>query len=244
MHDPVLAAVANNAAWCEAVCSAHGVPGEFHDGYWVNWGKVPAYTSKLIALNDGQRAAQLEAIRELMKRDRAQGFSVKDAFQSLDLGSLGFEELFRASWIQRDVSDVPRDSAERLSWSPVRDESELAAWEHAWRGSSANEDAPSERVFPASLLRSGVTFLSGERQGVTVATAALLRTGDVVGLCNVFSAVADVGPLYPGCARLAHELYPGLALVGYERGAALSGAERAGFRRLADLTVWLLRRTG
>jgi hypothetical protein len=50
--------------------------------------------------------------------------------------------------------------------------------------------------------------------------------------------VADVGPLFPGCVRLARELYPELPIVGYERADDLSAAERAGFTRIGDLTVW------
>jgi hypothetical protein len=71
-----------------------------------------------------------------------------------------------------------------------------------------------------------------------VACGALNRTGDVVGLSNVFSARPGVGPLFPGCARLAHALYPGVPIVGYERDGALAAAERAGFERVHGLRVW------
>jgi hypothetical protein len=66
----------------------------------------------------------------------------------------------------------------------------------------------------------------------------LNRTGDVVGLSNVFTGVEGVGPLFPGCVRLAQELHPGVPIVGYERGADLAAAERAGFACVRGLTVW------
>src|SRR6185295_9665119 len=91
---------------------------------------------------------------------------------------------------------------------------------------------------PGLLKEPELHFLAGRCGGAVVASAALNRTGDVVGLSNVSSGASGVGPLFPGCVRLAHQLYPGLAIVGYERGAELAAAEQAGFRRLRDLTVW------
>jgi hypothetical protein len=34
--DRVELAARNNAVWCDTVCRAHGVPGEFLNGIWVN----------------------------------------------------------------------------------------------------------------------------------------------------------------------------------------------------------------
>src|SRR5882672_8413467 len=110
----VMSAVRNNSQWCDAVCRAHQVPGEFHDAYWVNRGKVPPYTSKLISLaGQAQAATQLEAIRSLIASEPALRFSVKDAFQCLDLALLGFEVLFKATWIYWAPGDaLPSDSAD------------------------------------------------------------------------------------------------------------------------------------
>jgi hypothetical protein len=81
-------------------------------------------------------------------------------------------------------------------------------------------------------------FLAGKRGDAIVASGALNWTGDVVGLSNVFSGIAGVGPMFPGCVRLAQELYPGIPIVGYARGDDLIAAENAGFARIHDLTVW------
>ena len=54
----------------------------------------------------------------------------------------------------------------------------------------------------------------------------------------VFSDAESVGPLFPGAVRLATQLHPTLPIVGYERGASLIDAERAGFEPLRGLTVW------
>lgn len=235
-------AAQNNALWCDATSRAHGGPGEFHDAYWINHGAVPPYTSKLITLSGAAQAAdQLAAIRALMRAEPDSYFSVKDAFQCLDLAPLGFGVLFHATWIQwAPGQPLPRDPAEQLEWSVVRGAEELLEWEGAWRGSPANTAAEgTPRVFPARLLEEpGFHFLAGRRGGTAVASAALNRTGRVVGLSNVFSGVDNVGPLFPGSVRLAQTLYPETPIVGYERDAGLSAAEQAGFTRVADLTVW------
>lgn len=235
-------AVRNNALWCDATCRAHGVPGEFHDAYWINHGAVPPYTSRLITLaGPAQAARQRAAIEALMRAEPDSYFSVKDAFQCLDLAPLGFGVLFHATWIAwASGQPLPRDPSEQLEWSVVEDAAQLLEWEQAWRGSPANSAASGiPRVFPTSLLdEPGFRFLAGRRGGTAVASAALNRTGSVVGVSNVFSGVEDVGPLYPGCVRLAQTLYPEIPLVGYEHGAGLLAAEQAGFTRVADLTVW------
>ena len=42
------AAVANNAAWCDAVCRSHGYPGEFTDRIWISAGHaLPFYPNEI-----------------------------------------------------------------------------------------------------------------------------------------------------------------------------------------------------
>jgi hypothetical protein len=117
---------------------------------------------------------------------------------------------------------------------------ELGEWERAWRGSDANAAVKGLlRVFSSSLLTEpGIHFLLGRREGVASASAVLNRTRNVVGLSNVFTGDVDAGPLFPGCVGLAGKLYPGVPIVGYERGNQLLHAERSGFSRLAGLRVW------
>jgi len=43
LDDRSVRAARNNAEWCDAVCRAHGNPGEFHDGIWLNRKPVPRF---------------------------------------------------------------------------------------------------------------------------------------------------------------------------------------------------------
>jgi hypothetical protein len=70
-----------------------------------------------------------------------------------------------------------------------------------------------------------------------VAGAIANRTGDVVGVSNVF-AHPDAERSWAGCLITIINAFPGLPLVGYERGDELEIAERLGFTAVGPLRVW------
>lgn len=231
--------IENSVHWYDAMCEAHGVPGEHHDAYWINRHAMPPYMSNLITLRgDADASAQVVAIRSLV--DTHTGCGVKDSFQCLSLGELGLRVLFHATWIFRASSQAPEDDG-ALEWRVVRTALELQAWERTWRGTGDNAAARQHtEVFRPSLLhRSDFRFLLGERGGKAVATAALNRNAHAVGLSNVFAATEPPHQLFPGCVRLACSIFPGLPLVGYQRDSHLIAATAAGFEPVHGLTVWV-----
>jgi hypothetical protein len=234
------AALQNSVHWYDALCEVHAVPGERHPAYWINRGTMPPYMSNFITLRDGAAAdAQLAAIGSLI--EAGVGCGVKDAYQCLELGALGLQVLFHATWIFRAANDPdPADHSE-LVWRVAQTPVELELWERTWRGAAANADARGQAAIfrPSLLQRADFRFLLGERDGKVVATAALNRSGDTVGLSNVFSESEAAMQLFPGCVRVARSLFPGCPLVGYERGADLIAATAAGFEAVHGLTVWV-----
>jgi hypothetical protein len=232
------AALENSVHWYDALCETHGVPGERHPAYWINRGTMPPYMSNFITLRDGAaRDAQLAAIGSLIAA--GVGCGVKDAYQCLELGALGLQVLFHATWTFRDASSPdPADDGE-LVWRVAQTARELELWERTWRGLNA-EARGQGAIFRSSLLeRSDFRFLLGKRDGKVVATAALNRSGDTVGLSNVFSESVAAMQLFPGCVRAARSLFPRCSLVGYERGVDLIAATAAGFEAVHGLTVWV-----
>jgi hypothetical protein len=159
----------------------------------------------------------------------------------LNLGELGLQVLFHATWIFRPESSQAPEDEGTLNWRVVRTPLELQTWERTWRGVHDNVEARQHTaVFRPSLLhRSDFRFLLGERGGQAVATAALNRSAHAVGLSNVFAATVEPEQLFPGCVRLARSIFPGLPLVGYGRDAHLVAATAAGFETVHGLTVWL-----
>jgi len=225
----------NNARWCDAVGRAHGRPGEFRPALWLNRAAMPPYYPNAVTLTPDETAAQLTAAHELAHTRPA--CSVKDSFAVLDLRPLGFDVLFDATWLWR-AADTPAPAAMGLVWSAVADAAGLAHWEAAWAGHD-EPPAENERIFPPALLdEPGVAFLAGTRRGGIVAVAVANETGAVVGLSNVYATDGDTEVAYAGALPLAARLFPGRALVGYERGDELAAARRVGFAPVGPLRVW------
>ncbi len=78
-------AARNNAIWCDAVCRAHDIPGEFYDAIWINWHPAPRFYSNAVTLSYEQDAAaqQLAFIRALLDAGLPNGWCIKDSFCTL-----------------------------------------------------------------------------------------------------------------------------------------------------------------
>ncbi|MFE9560788.1 hypothetical protein ACFYM0_06745 [Streptomyces sp. NPDC006487] len=248
----LLAAAYNNAAWCAAVCR----DGDFTAQAWSSPRPTPLYYPDAVTLTrDTDTAALLAGIDTAAPRA-----SVKDSFAALDLAPAGFEVLFGAEWIHRPAG-AP-GAAPALAWSRISGPAELEAWETAWDGEESTglfhpglltgtgeEAAEGEETGKAAeggeAAEGGdfgdIAFLAGrDAEGRILAGAAANRTGEVVGISNVFSA--DGTPddeAWTGALTLTAALWPGLALVGYESGDDLGTALRHGFTAVGPLRVWV-----
>ena len=236
-------AARNNAIWCDTVCRTHGTPGEFYDALWMNRHPVPRFYSNVVTLSDQQAAAtQLAHLRALVASGLPGSWSVKDRFCALDLTELGFQLLFEATWLWRAASPVASHSANtRTRWTWVESVSELAHWETVWRGDLANTSStPQPRLFlPALLVVQDVAFLAAYQDEAIVAGAIVNRTDEVVGLSNVFVPLAESTWYWVGCIAATQERFPGMPIVGYQRGPELAVAQAVGFEKVRDLRVWI-----
>ncbi|MFF4390412.1 hypothetical protein ACFY0G_27055 [Streptomyces sp. NPDC001552] len=220
-------AAVNNAAWCDAVCRAHGLAPRY-DGeqLWFSARRTPPMYPDAVTLEPGVPARNV--VRGV--DTASHGCSVKDSFADLDLVGAGFEVLFEAQWIHRPAgAPLPRAEGEAagLEWSEVADAEELASWEAAF------DDHGGDRMFRPGLLGEGIVFLAGRADGRIVAGAVASTGGGVVGVSNLFGA-AWAGVLGAVCDR-----WPELDVVGYEHGEDLEAAVRAGFAPIGPLRVWL-----
>jgi len=225
-------AARNNAAWCDAVCGAHGCPGERTGGYWLTRAPTPPAYPNLVTLEPAAAPA-LEAVRELERARPSQPWAVKDSFSVLPLETAGFRLLFEAEWIGRPVQLARPRAGGR--WIRVRSETGLAAWEAAW-----GESASQPRVFlPALLGRSEIAILAAlDGAGAVAAGVVANRSGDAVGLSNFFAREERAARRAAG-AEAAQREFPGLPLVGYESGRDLAECRALGFLPLGPLRVWL-----
>ena len=170
----LLRAVANNAAWCDAVCRAVGCVPRFEGDVWVNPDPSPPFYPNVITLAPGAERAAAARIGELLPI-LPEGWGVKDSFNSLALSEAGFHVLFEAEWLYRPVTasdDDPR------AWAAVDDAGDL----------------------PVPLLDDpDVRFLSDGAGGIVAN-----RAGGVIGLSNPSgtgldrAGIAAAAALWPG----------------------------------------------
>ena len=227
-------AARNNAAWCDAVCSAHGAAGELSDSHWLCRAAVPPYHPNLVTLAPASAPA-LAAVRELARARPAASWAAKDSFAALALAPLGFRLLFDAEWIARSPITHSAGQRSRARWLRVETESALSAWEAAW-----GESRGRSRIFlPALLRRSGVAFLAAlDGSGAIAAGVVANRTANAVGLSNAFARGEQAASLRAACVEAASDAFPGLPLVGYEAGPALAASRALGFASLGPLRIW------
>jgi len=238
----VVLAAHNNAHWCDTVCRAHGIPGEFHEHLWIDRHPVPRFYPNAVTLSARSGVAdQLAAIRDLVAAAPLASFGVKDSFATLDLAPLAFHILFEAHWLWRAASrPPPAPLGTGLTWTTVQEPADLSRWEAAWNGVPAEKPStlPPRTFLPALLNDPDIRFIAGYADRQIVAGAIANRTGDVVGVSNVFSPEADAARCWAGCLATIIDAFPRLPLVGYERGNELAIAQALGFEVVGPLRVW------
>jgi hypothetical protein len=230
------AAAFNNAAWCDLFARLHGVDGVFEAEAWTSGSRTPDLYPDAVTLRRSVDPAWL-----VSRIDASPGSSVKDSFADLDLRPWGLEPLFEASWIHFAGPVPATHPSDGTPWLPVRSEALLAAWEAAW-GASPIPGA----FFPTPLLaRPDVVVLAAVRGDVVEAGAILSIGGGAAGVSNLFvshdalASGSTVSTAFATAAAVAHSMFPGLPIVGYERGDELAAAIDAGFEPLGPLAVWL-----
>jgi hypothetical protein len=230
-------AAANNAAWCDRVCRAHGRPGEFLHSLWVNRAQVPVFYPNAVTLTAGDEARQLE---QLSRLDVPGRWAVKDSFAALELAPRGFSELFTAQWIVLSHAARASAPASGARWLTVRDEATLAAWEAVWRGPPGEHRRElAQAIFQPALLDDADTRVLAAFSGdALIGGAIAYRAAGVVSLSNTFLAKGASEALRAEMLVQICAAFPGLPLVGYERGDALSTWCSLGFEPLGALRVW------
>ena len=232
MHDARdEAAALNNAEWCAAVWRSHGLPIEQTLGLWFCDRKTPQFYPNAITVDLAADARPQEKfIADVLNSHPSFDVSVKDSFASLDLRPFGMAPLFDARWLVRpaQVEDEGADDS-TLQWRRIDDESQLAAWEAAWRGA----DQRGARIFRQPLLldpRAIVLGGFGEGDKILAGGIAYDAAG-ALGITNIFGSRRQF-------IRALSLMHPERSMVCYEAGDKIQSAVRLGFQVLGSLRVW------
>lgn len=225
------AAARNNAAWCATVCRSHGVPNAFGESAWCSARRPPQYYPDAVTLRPD--AVPADFLPEIDMASPAS--SIKDSFAALDLTSDGYMELFTAQWIHRPAG-LPAPEAPPLRTNRVVTDAQLRDWQAAWY----DGDQPPDVFRPALLDDPSVRVLA-LRDGDDLAGGVILNhSAGLVGLSNLFATDrGKVAAVWSSAITAAATHFPGLPLVGYERGDDLEVAYASGFAALGNLRVWL-----
>ncbi|MCC7448555.1 MAG: hypothetical protein IT324_14130 [Anaerolineae bacterium] len=235
MSPQLAQAVYNNAVWCDTVCRAHGSPGTFTDHLWFNPNPTPPYYPNAQTLSgEAGVTEQLRVVQHLIDSRKLVGFAVKDSFNRLDLTPLGFRSLFEATWLWRSLTQPkPSIDTKGIRWSVIQQPDNLAQWE------AARADQPMARIFLPSLLADqDVVFIAVYRDQQLIGGGIGNRTGNIVGLSNVFTPTGESSDILAGCVAAIMTAFPGLPIVGYEHSESLAIAQALGFEALGSLRVW------
>ncbi|MGQ0743434.1 MAG: hypothetical protein ACT4OS_03665 [Acidimicrobiales bacterium] len=214
-----------NAEWCDLICRTHGIETRVDADAWVSLRRSPPLYPDMVMLREGPRGT--DALRRV---DRSPGCSVKDSFACLDLTSEGFRPLFDAEWILRPPASPATGSD--FVWSAARTPDALRTWGAAHGGGDV--------FLPPLLEEPAVAILVARDASATIVAGVIGHRCDaVVGLSNLFSAVPDPDRVWADAVAAISAWAPGRRLVGYERGASLAAAHRAGFASIGAVRVWI-----
>lgn len=220
---PVDRAVLNNAIWCGIVCDTHGIPHVSTRDAWGTRGQAPLYYPDIVTLSRDATAEEIHRFAE----GRAIS-SIKDSYANLDLEAYGYRVLFEAEWIWHEP--VPFAEPLSASWRRVATPEVLSRW-NASNGTDTI-------IRPELLGRDDLNLFIRENDGGRSGFIASLG-GGAVGVSNVFGEDTLDESLWAEITALASMEYPGLPIVGYERGEDLKAALGAGWTSVGPLRVWV-----
>lgn len=217
-------AVQNNADWCSVVCESHGAASIWEPTVWYCTGQPPMFYPNIISLSP---ACDLQTIAGKILVMEG-NISIKDAYDSLDLPSLGFNRLFKAHWLV-----APPVASGPLDFRFVSTDDELSRWQRAWNNGSDHN------IFRTSLLKNpDVRFVAIYRQGELSSGAIINRTGPVAGITNFFCNAHDFDSSYLTCIAAARSVWPVSEVVTYEREQNLDDFKAIGMKELGALSVY------
>lgn len=213
-------AVLNNIAWCGIVCESHGLTQISSERVWGLLSRAPELYPDIITSSRHTTSDEVNSFignREI--------FSIKDSFANLNMVPYGFTVLFDAEWIYHEPVAVEQVQSE---WTVVSTEEDFAKWTYACGLQKVLKPELLERKDVKIFLHEN----NGELSGFIVNLSA-----NAVGISNVFSNSDK--KIWSDIAPIVSSYFPGVQMVGYERGDDLTAGLLSGWTSVGPLRVWM-----
>lgn len=222
MNEKVDIAVLNNIVWCGLVCETHGITAASGKHIWRTTSNAPIYYPDMIT---SSRLVTIEEVKDIISTNEVA--SVKDSFANLDMSPFGYELLFTADWIFHEL--IAKWESVQAEWRQVTTENDLAEWTSAHG---------TQNLIRYELLeRKDVKIYMNKKKDNLAGFIANLGA-NAIGISNVFSSV-NREDLWSDISKIISNDFPGVPMVGYERGADLTAALQSGWITIGPLRVWV-----
>ena len=225
-NDWLAEAINNNAAWCDAVATSHGINASWINSVWYTENTMPPLYPNIITL---EAEAEIHEFIDAIESRIPQGWGIKDSYAEFDLIGRGFKLAFKALWYYREPFQVIPDArAHGAQLKSVRTQSELDRWTTAW--------GEGKEIFKLSLLENtSIELVYLERKEEIVAGMAVNQSGESVGISNIFGQQQEI----IGCVSAVIDTHPAKGIVGYGDRDELVALSAIGFQDIGELQVWL-----
>ena len=219
-------AIKNNAVWCDAMATSHGLSPRWTKTAWVSDLPVPPMYPNIVTLNHG---ADVEKLILEVDQSLPQRWGIKDSYKELDLRELGFAVAFEAQWYCRAPDTALANSFNaQLNVLSVRGQADLKRWVATW---GENTD-----IFKMSLLDNPtIELIYIEHEGQVIAGMATNQSGGSTGISNLFGSDDGIA----GCIAHIVKNNPSKGIVGYGGETEVTSLAKLGFNRVGDLQIWL-----
>lgn len=227
----LIAAVLNNSQWCQAVARAFGAESFLTPELWFSPSPLPRFYPNLITVSPTSKEAAAAKIQELLSLELGDEFGIKDSFSNLNIEQMGFRAAINGQWVY--LASAVAICQPNTELRTVKTANDLVSWESSW----ANGSVINQRTFCDGLLdEKDLVFIHdhNRKRG-----CVLNRTGDVVGISNVFDAGGDSKSALADCISFAKTRFPDFPIVGWAPVSEENTYVSLGFEAIGSLRVWI-----
>lgn len=227
-------AIENNVSWCDLIFRTNDQKTDLYPQYWINRGIQIPYYPDFITRTPSLSFQVHDTIKKLPV-----GSYIKDSFATLDLTTLGYDKLFKNTWLTwcpESNQQIGSDHSPDNSIETIKSPKHLAKWMTTWEP----EGKTASLIFhPKLLLNSDIKFVAVVVENKVIAGAVFnINPVGTVGISNLFGNKNNQQKIISFTIRS----YPEHTIVTYGSDNEIAMYQKLGFVTAGALTVWQCKR--